>query len=66
MNYLDMTGRYYTLTKQIGYLEKQIARGDNDLGLVRELDLLRDEQRRVKERIDDYNARYNVETWRCD
>lgn len=66
MNYLDMMGRYYTLTKQIGCLEKQIARGDSDLGLARELDLLRDEQRRVKERMDDYNARYNVETWRCD
>lgn len=66
MNYLDMTGRYCTLTKQIGYLEKQIARGDDDLSLLRELAFLRDEQKRVAEKIDEYNARYNVEAWRCD
>lgn len=66
MNYLDMTSRYCTLTMKIGYLEKQIARGDDDLELVRELAFLRNEQKRVAEKIDEYNARYNVEAWRCD
>ena len=66
MTYLDMTGRYCTLTMQIGYLEKQIARGDDDLELVRELAFLREEQKRVAEKIDEYNARYNAETWGCD
>ena len=66
MNYLDMTSRYYTLTMKIGYLEKQIARGDKDLELVRELAFLRDEQKRVAKAIDDYNAKYETETWRVD
>ena len=66
MNYIDMTGRYCTLTMKIGYLEKQIARGDDDLELVRELAFLRDEQKRVEEKIDEYNARYNVDAWRVD
>lgn len=65
MNYIDLASRYYTLTKKIGYLEKQIAR-DDDLALVRELTFLRNEQKRVAEKIDEYNARYNAETWRCD
>lgn len=62
MNYPNMIRRYYTLTMQIGYLEKQIAMGDEDLGVVRELASLRDEQKRVEEEIDEYNARHNVET----
>lgn len=66
MNYIDLTGKYCRLTKQIGYLEDQIAEGDKDLGLVRELALLREEQKSVEEKLDEYNARYNVETWRCD
>ena len=65
MNYNDMASRYYSLTQQIGYLEKQIAR-DNDLALVRELAFLRDEQKRVAEAIDNYNAKYETETWRVD
>ena len=66
MTYLDMTARYYTLTKQIGYVERQIKRGDDDLSLLRELAFLRNEQKRVEEKIDEYNARYNTETWGCD
>lgn len=66
MSYLDMTKRYCTLTKEIGYLEEQIAEGDEDLGLARELALLREEQKSVERTIEEYDARYNVETWRCD
>lgn len=66
MNYIDLTRKHCTLTKQIGYLEDQIAEGDEDLGLVRELALLREEQKRAEEKINEYDARYNVEAWRCD
>ena len=66
MNYLDMTSRYCTLTKQIGYVERQINRGDDDLSLLRELAFLRNEQKRVEEAIDDYNAKHETETWGCD
>lgn len=66
MNYIDLTGKYCRLTKQIGYLEVQIAEGDEDLGLVRELALLREEQKSLEKKIEEYDARYNVETWRCD
>ena len=66
MNYHKMASRYYTLTKQIGYLEKQRRRGDTDISVAQEIEQLRQEQKRVEEKIDEYNARYNVESWRCD
>lgn len=56
MGYQYLVNRYYVLTEEIGYLERLIKNGDNDLSLKEKLKVLRHEQKDIKRRIDEYNG----------
>ena len=55
MGYLEMTSRYIAITKEIGFLEKQMKR-DKDLSVKRKLKDLRKEQKKLQRKLDKYNG----------
>lgn len=56
MDYQYAINKYITITKEIGYIEKQIKNGDKDLSLIKKLKLKRNEQEKLKIEINKYNG----------
>lgn len=66
MEYRKLSNRYTNISLMIHYLETQQKRGDTDISVAQEIEQLRKEQKKVACELDEYNARHNVEAWRCD
>lgn len=55
MGYLELADKYTTITKEIGYIEK-LMKKDKDLKYPRKLSQLRQEQKELRDRLDEYNG----------